>query len=478
MKKQALTTVLPRPPVITILGHVDHGKTTLLDTIRKTNIAAKEYGGITQHIGAYQITFNNNPITFIDTPGHEAFAKMRSRGATVADLSILVVAGNDGIMPQTRESLDYIKTAKVPFIVAVNKIDLPDVNLEKIKKQLVKLDVKLEEYGGETPLIPLSAKTGQGVDKLLEMIILLAELHQIKDTTAEKLKAVVIESILSKNKGPVATIIVRSGKLSVGDEIVCENQEFRVRALYNWLGESFKQVESGKGAEVLGWKTLPIVGSILFNKHQLALTHSTHQQIPQIPPKQSIPPQEQIKLLIKADTAGTLEAIEASLPKNTFILESGVGNINESDVLLAKSAKALIIGFHIKPSEFVLKLADSEKVIIKTYNIIYELLDEIDEVVEALQQGNLVNILGEAKVLAIFNIKDQIVAGIKVIKGRIARGDQVKIMRQDKEIGRGRIKSLRHNKEDITKSEQGSEAGLILSQNIDILTGDSIISIG
>ncbi len=478
MKKQTFATLLPRPPVVTILGHVDHGKTTLLDTIRKTNIAAKEYGGITQHIGAYQITFNNNRITFIDTPGHEAFNKMRSRGASVADLAILVVAGNDGVMPQTVESLEYIKSAKIPFIVVVNKMDLPDINLEKIKKQLVKLDIKLEEYGGEIPLIPLSAKTGQGIDKLLEMIILIAELHQIKDTSFEKLQAVVIESVLSRNKGPTATVIVRSGKLSIGDDVVCQNQEFRVRALNNWLGENLQQVKSGEGAEVLGWKTLPAVGGILYNKHQIQLMQPVSSQITQVSPKNPALDEEQIKLIIKADSAGTLEAIRGSLPKNTLILESGVGNINESDILLAKSTKALIIGFHIKPGENVLKLADSEKVIIKTYNIIYELIDEIDEVVEALKQGNLVNILGEAKVIALFNIKDQIIAGVKVIKGRIARGDQVKIMRKDEEIGRAKIKSLRHNKEDITKSEQGSEAGLILSQNIEILTGDSIISIG
>lgn len=515
-----ISAVLPRPPVVTILGHVDHGKTSLLDTIRKTNIVSKEFGGITQHIGAYQIEVSpkgelssraipsvsresrgipskhkeeillrqladqddfaakNCKITFIDTPGHEAFAKMRSRGANVSDLAVLVVAGNDGVMPQTIESLEHIKTAKIPFIVAVNKIDLPDINLEKIKKQLVKLGIKLEEYGGETPLVPLSAKTGEGVPRLLEMIILLAELHQLQDTSFEKFKAVVIESVLSKNKGPVATVVVRSGILKEGEEVVCENQEFRIRALHDWLGKNLNQIKAGDPAEILGWKKLPAVGSILFNKHQVELTQLSPANIMEVSAKNLAVTEEQIKLIIKADTAGTLEAIQASLLKNTLVLESGVGNINESDILLAKTSKALIIGFHVKPSEDVRKLAESEKVIIKTYNIIYELIDEIDEVVEALKKGNLVNILGEAKVIALFKIKDQAVAGVKVIKGRIARGDQVKIMRKDEEVGRTRIKSLRHKKEDITKSEQGSEAGVMLFQDIEILTGDSIISIG
>ncbi len=507
-------SVLLRPPIVTILGHVDHGKTTLLDYIRKTSVAAREYGGITQHIGAYQTEVvlpqqekngksQSKEITFIDTPGHETFSKMRSRGAKVADIAVLVIAGNDGVMPQTIESIEHIKSAGIPCLVAINKVDLPDINLDKVKKQLTKAGLKLEEYGGDIPIVPLSAKSGQGVPKLLEMILLLAELNQITDTSSQPFKAVVIESVLSKNRGPVATVVVRSGKLKVGEEVVCDNQEFKIRALVDWLGKNLDEVKNGDAAEILGWKILPTVGSILIKKGEAVLAEPAEKEIitaptitlpahneteitiPQPSGSLTIPEsaeteidEEKIKLIIKADTAGTLEAIMYSLPKNIVAIQSGVGNISESDILLAKTTKALIIGFHLKPSDNILKLADSEKVIIKTYNIIYELINEIDDVVDALKKGNLVKTLGEARVQAIFDIKDQKIAGVKVISGRIAKGDQIKIVRGDEEIGRAKIKSLKHNKEDITKSEQGSEAGILLSQNLDILTGDSIISIG
>lgn len=477
VKKNQTQHFFSRPPIVTILGHVDHGKTTLLDTIRKTNIAQREHGGITQHIGAYQIELKTiQKITFIDTPGHEAFAKMRGRGANVADIAILVVAANDGVMPQTIESIKLIQSAQIPSIVVINKVDLPDVNLEKIKKQLTKQGLKLEEYGGEIPVVPLSAKTGQGVDKLLKMILLLSELNQIKEDITGDFRAVIIESTLSRNRGAVATIIVRNGKLSVGEEVICENQEFKVRALINWFGGNQNQISSGDPAELLGWQKVPIVGATLYKKNGFKLQEV---EKPDIKPvvKAEIS-QEKLKLIIKSDNSGTLEAILAGLPQNATIIASGVGQISESDILLAKTAKALVIGFNLKVSDSVIKLAESEKVILKTYNIIYELLDEIDDVVEAALKGNLVEILGEAKIMAVFTMKDQTVAGVKVISGRIARGDKVKIVRKDEELARSRIKSLRLRKEDITRAEQGTEAGVVLAENIAFLTGDAIISIG
>ena len=476
-----------RPPIVTILGHVDHGKTTLLDTIRKTNIAEKEFGGITQHIGAYQVEVARKKITFIDTPGHQAFAKMRSRGAKVADIAILVIAGNDGIMPQTEESLEYIKAAKIPFIVAINKIDLPDINIEKIKKRLSKMKISLEEFGGETPVIPLSAKTGKGVDKLLQMILLLAELNQIKDDNPDNLQAVVIESSLSKNRGPLATVVVRSGSLSCGDEVICDDQEFRIRSLNDWRGKKLNKISAGETAEILGWEKVAPVGSLVLNRYQLQLAQPTEKEltVPSAPQLLKLPDgqsssitQEKIKFIIKADTVGSLEAILNLLTDKVKIIHKAIGNISEADILLAKTVKAIVVGFNVKPEESVIKLASSEKVIIKTYKIIYELADEIEETIEAIRLGNLVNILGEAKIIALFPIKNEIVAGVKVIKGRIARGDQVKITRGKSELGRARIKSLRRGKEDITRAEQGIEAGVLLSQKVDILTGDSIISIG
>lgn len=491
IKKQAISETFARVPIITVMGHVDHGKTTLLDTIRKTNIATQEHGSITQHIGAYQINIEHGTknkeqktITFIDTPGHEAFAKMRARGAAVADIAILVVAANDGVLPQTIESIAHIKAAKIPCIVAINKIDLPGVLPDKIKKQLTKAGLTLEEYGGETPVVPISAKTGTGIDKLLETILLLADLYQIKEDK-QKFVGVVIETTLSKNKGPVATLVVRSGSLKVGDEIICENQEFRVRALRDFMGNNLETVLAGDPAEILGWKILPEVGSTVYLKKQVALAVKGKSPLSPdrvvqtlVSPTHRGLTEEKIKLVIKSDTAGTLEAVTSGLQNDLEIINSGIGSITESDILLAKTTRAIVVGFHITPSPNVIKLAQSEKVIIKTYNIIYELFKEIEEVAEAIKQGNLVEILGEAKIIALFPYENETVAGVKIISGRIARGDQVKVMRQSIELGRARIKSLRSHKKDINRADLGMEAGLILAQKIDFLTGDSIISIG
>ena len=523
IKQKTTPSYISRPPIVTVMGHVDHGKTTLLDTIRKTNIANQEYGSITQHIGAYQVTVtpkgeqssratpsslskgsrgiqpdkgilrqaqddfvsSGHKITFIDTPGHEAFSKMRSRGANVADIVVLVVAANDGVLPQTIESIAHIKAAKIPCIVGLNKMDLPDLLPDKIKKQLTKAGLTLEENGGETPVVPISAKTGAGIDKLLETILLLADLFQVKEVDHKKFSAVVIESSLSQSKGPVATTIVRSGTIQIGQEVVCDNQSFRVRALLDFRGKNILIASASEPVEVLGWKILPEVGNMVYSKEQVALAVKDKSPLSKERKTQALAAtahreltEEKIKLIIKSDTAGTLEAITSSLKNNLEIISGAVGTISESDILLAKTTGAIVVGFHLSPSSNIVKLAQSEKVIIKTYNLIYELFKEIDEVAEALKHGNLVEVLGEAKIVALFPYESDLVAGIKVTSGRIARGDQVKVMRVDKEIGRSRIKSLRERKKDINRAELGMEAGVILSQKIDFLTGDSIISIG
>ena len=476
-----------RYPVVTILGHVDHGKTTLLDTIRKTNLASQETGGITQHIGAYQITVapKGQTITFIDTPGHEAFAKMRMRGANVADIAVLVVAANDGIMPQTIESIKHIQSAKIPCIVAVNKIDLPDVNIEKIKKQLTREGLKLEEYGGDIPLIPLSAKKGQGIDKLLDMILLLNELYRNKERTNTNLEAVVIEATLSKNRGPVATVIVRNGILKVGEEYNCNDQLFKIRALIDWKGQKMEEAKVGQPAEILGWKKVPSVGSIVYNKNSAEKVNFQSHPITIDKKIESVPTTDEkitstlkLRLIIKTDSFGSLEAILHGLKDNVEIILSSVGAVSESDVLLAKTTKSIIIGFNIEIPESVVRLSQSEKVFIKNFDIIYEVFQEIDDVSEALKQGNLVTIFGQAKIIATFNYNEDKVAGVEVTSGRIARGDQIKVVRDDQEIGRARIKSIRHLKEDINRADQGTQAGVILTQKVDFLTGDSIISIG
>lgn len=492
-KKELLNSYIP--PVVTVLGHVDHGKTTLLDTIRNTDITSKEAGGITQRIGAYQInvptkinTRDARKITFIDTPGHEAFAKMRSRGAQVADIAILVVAANDGVMPQTIESIDHIKSAKIPFIVAATKVDLPEANLDKLKKQLTKQGVKLEEYGGETPLIPVSAKLGKGIDKLLSMILLLAELQEIKGSSSDRFKGVIIEASLDKGKGPIATVIVKNGSLKKGDMVVTtDGVEAKVRAIRDEHATEVVEATPGTPVELLGLPKVPNVGSIVYKKNEEMMEIPPVQKIELKPPVGTLenPPPEQLdikrlKIILKTDNIGSLEAIIESikLKENVQIIASGSGNITESDVIMAKSSEAIIIGFNVKPPLQVLKLSQSEKVMIKTYTIIYEMLDEIDDVVKALQMGGLEEVLGEARILATFDFKDEKVAGIKVISGRIARGDKVKILREGKEIGRAKIKSLRYQKEDITKAEQGKEAGAIISLKLDFLLNDSIIAIG
>lgn len=491
-KKNKEHTILPfTPPVVTVLGHVDHGKTTLLDTIRKTNTASREAGGITQAIGAYQVQVPNSPgktITFIDTPGHEAFAKMRSRGAKVSDIAILVVASNDGIKPQTIESLIHIKEAKIPYLIALTKIDLPEANLEKIKQQLTKQDVKLEEYGGDVPLIPVSAKEGKGIDKLLEIILLLTELHEIKVDPKGQFKAVVIEAGLHKAKGPVVTIVVKQGSISKGEVMVTsDGEEAKVRVMFDEYNKEVEKATVSQGVELLGFSKVPNVGTIIYKKSEEAIQIRQPQPL-EVAPKAEIltsPPPEvlsviKLKIVLKTDNVGSLEAIRESLAKkeNIEIISSSSGNITESDVLLAKSGTAIIIGFNIKPNSSVLKLAQSEKVMIKTYPIIYEMFDEIEEVVKALQKGGLEDVLGEAKILASFDMKGENIAGLRVISGRIARGDKVKIMRGEKEVSRGKIKSLRHQKEDITKAEQGMEAGVTFSQKLDFLVNDSIIAIG
>ena len=485
-KKQAHATIFV-PPVVTILGHVDHGKTTLLDSIRKTNVALREAGGITQRIGAYQISLPNT-ITFIDTPGHEAFAKMRSRGVNAADVAILVISASDGIMPQTKESLKYIKEAKIPYIIAATKIDLKEANLEKLKQQLTKEKVVLEEYGGEVPFIPLSSKTGQGIDKLLEMILLLNELQERKADPKGPFQAVVIESGLHRAKGPVATLIVKNGTINKGEKIVTSGgEEANVRAMFDEYGKELTTASVSRPLELLGLKNVVNVGTIIYKNGETVITQTPSTSI-EIPPKAGLLSEVvvgeiaplKLKIILKTDNVGSLEAITTSLAgkENVETIAVSSGNITESEVLMAKSSGAIIIGFNVKPSSSVVKLAQSEKVMIKTYEIIYKMFEEIEDVAEALRTGGLEEVLGEAKILAIFDMKGESIAGIRVISGRIARGDKIKIKRGNQEIGRAKIKSLKHQKEDITKAEQGIEAGAVLSSKLDFLVNDSIIAIG
>ncbi|MCX6791633.1 MAG: translation initiation factor IF-2 [Candidatus Gottesmanbacteria bacterium] len=484
-KKKTEAQTLLRPPIVAVLGHVDHGKTTLLDTIRKTHVAAHEYGGITQHIGAYQI----HNITFIDTPGHEAFAKMRSRGAHVADIALLVVAADDSVMPQTKESIEQIKASGASMIVVMNKIDLPTAMPDKVKSDLAKNGVQVEGFGGDIPVALVSAKTGKGVPELLELISLVAQMKGLDFAPEAPLEAVVIETRLDKGKGMVATVIVKKGTLKFGTLLFeGAKQVARVRAMFDEYGKAVAQAGPARPVEVLGFTTLPVVGSVL--RTDIYLEQKPQEAVVQNAPftAENLPDwlkpvaeQEGRKLtvILKVDTAGSLEAIIAALPKQIELVTAGIGDINEADVLTAKSAKAIIVGFNVKCSPSVEKLAIAEKVVFRIYSIIYELLDELTEVVSGLKEVLAVEReLGTGTVIAEFPFEKSRIAGTKLVSGRLARGDTVKIMRAEAEIARARIKSVRRGKEDTTKVDKvGVECGILFDKKVDFALQDAIIAI-
>ena len=441
-----------RPPIVVILGHVDHGKTTLLDTIRSADVASKEYGGITQGIGAYQ----SNGVTFIDTPGHEAFSKMRSRGTNVADIAILVVATNDSVMPQTEESIKIIKNAKIPYIVAINKVDLPEANFDKVVKDLLRHEVMLETYGGDVPFIKISAKKKDGIKELLDLIKLVADMLNIKNDPAGPLEFSVIESRLDKNRGAVATLIIRNGTLKVGQEITIDGITSKIRALIDYLGKNVSEAGPGNPVEVLGLEKVPSVGAAQVETK----------------PVQVKAEDGALNLVLKADTIGSLEAVSAQIPQNVNLLQSSTGEVTEADVLLAKSTKGIILSFNAKIAPSALKLAQTEKVLVRTYKIIYELLDELKDAASGmLTPIESEEILGTGKIIAEFPFEKLRVAGVKVTDGRLARGDLIKIGEQ-----RSKIKSIRHGKEETNKVEAGKECGVLLDPQIDFRAEDDIMA--
>lgn len=475
-----------RPPIVTILGHVDHGKTTLLDFIRKSSVAAKEHGGITQHIGAYQVEHDGKLITFIDTPGHAAFEKMRSRGAKVADIAVLVVACDDGVMPQTVEAIKHIQEAKVPLVVAVNKIDLPGIDkkvqLQKIKKQLSDQKVNLEEYGGDIPLIPLSAKNGEGVDKLLEMILLVSELHEIKSDPQVPASGAVIESSLDKFKGPVATLLIRNGTLKRGDQIVVGGIKGKVRGLFDFNGKPVEVASPSTPVEVLGLENVPAIGATLGQEasEPQAIKNIAASLVDKLKQAET----KTLKLIIKADKQGSLEAIQTSLEKFNeerkvveFIF-TGTGDIGEENVKLAATVGAIIIGFNVKVVPTASKLAETEHVLIRTYNIIYELLDDIEEVVSTLAEvGQLEEVLGKANIIAQFPFgKGERIAGCRMIEGTIAKGQRIRLLREEEVLGETKIKSMRKVKEEVNKVEKGQDCGILFEPPIDFAVGDTVES--
>lgn len=483
-----------------VLGHVDHGKTTLLDTIRKTNVAGREHGGITQKIGAYQISVHSThdtvnskekrggqdrQITFIDTPGHEAFSKMRSRGAEVADLAILVVAADDSVKPQTKESIDQIKAAGIPLVVAINKTDLQAANPGKVKSDLAKLGIQVEGFGGDIPSALISAKTGKGVPELLDLVLLVADMQGLASKSADPLFAPVIETRIDKGRGMVATVVVREGTIRTGDKLYDFDKEIaKVRAMFDEYNKVVREAEPGKPVEILGFSSLPQVGAVLRDAPRLrmpteiSVTKSTGLNLPDFLKPVAEQEQKKLDIVLKADTAGSLEAILGALSNQIKVVGQGVGDITDADILQAKASKAIVIGFNVDCKPPVAKLAQTEKVISRTYKIIYELLDELSEVVAGLKEVlHEERELGRGIIIAEFPFEKMRVAGTKVVSGRLARGDSVKIMRGESEVGRAKIKSLRQGKNDVTRAETGVECGVLLDKIVDFALQDAIIAV-
>ena len=467
MTKTSSKSVTPRPPVVSVLGHVDHGKTTLLDAIRNSDVATKEAGGITQSIGASTVTTKEGKeITFIDTPGHAVFGKMRSMGAQVADVVILVIAADDGVKPQTREAIRYIKEANVPFIVAFTKIDLPGALVTKTKADLVKESVILDGAGGDVPSVEVSGKTGKGIDDLLEMIILVSEMNEVIGDKNARLEAVIIETGKDK-RGSMVSMVVKNGTLSIGDTINAEKVSGKVKGMFDQFGKGVKEVMPGQAARVLGFDSLPLVGSSVNSGVSNGTKNSEPARVI------SAVKEDQIALVIKAKNAGSLEAVETHLPPEVVIIASGVGDVSESDVFVAKSSRASIFAFESKVPSSTAKLARTDGITIEQFDIIYKLFERLDEIIK---KGQVVE-LGRAKILAEFPFNKRKVAGSKVLEGRIARGDTLSVIRGEEVVGESRIDSMRKEKKTIEVARAGEEFGIIFNKGVDFKVGDVVVSV-
>ncbi len=490
---------LKRPPVVTIMGHVDHGKTSLLDAIRLSRVAESEAGGITQHIGAYQIEKNGRKITFIDTPGHEAFTRMRARGAKVTDVVILVVAAEDGVMPQTVEAIDHARAAQVPIIVAINKIDKPDAQPERVMQQLSDRGLVPEKWGGETVMVPVSARTKENLDLLLEMILLVSDIQDLKANPARPAVASVLEAKLDRGRGPVATVLVRNGTLHNGDYFVCGSVFGRVRAMFNDRGEAIKDAEPSMPAEVIGLDSLPDVGDSLqvvtdtakakqivvyreSKAREVAMAKNTRLTLDQLHRQLKEGEVKELPVILKADVGGSAEVIAEALQKLSTdkvrirVISSGVGAITETDVLLASASNAVVIGFNVRPDRSASALADREKVDIRLHTIIYDLTDEIKRAMSGMLEPVYKEVYrGRAEVREIFRIsKVGTVAGCVVVDGSIPRDANVRLLRDNVVVLTGKLASLKRFKDDASEVRAGLECGLALENFNDLKPGDVI----
>lgn len=487
----------PRPPVVTVMGHVDHGKTSLLDAIRQTNVTAREAGGITQHIGASQIEVNGKIIVFLDTPGHEAFTTMRARGAKVTDIAVLVVAADDGVMPQTVEAINHAKAAGVPIIVAVNKIDKPNANPERVRQQLAEYNLIPEEWGGDTIFVNVSAKTKAGIDQLLEMILLVAEMAELKASYTSKAKGVIIEAKLDKGRGPVATVLIQKGTLKVGNCVVAGTAYGKIRALFDSRGKKIKSAGPSIPVEVLGLSEVPNAGDVLrvvANEKEAKVIAESKRQLQketEFGPTQKISLNQlfekmqkgevkELNIILKADVQGSIEALKQALEKcsadevQVKIIHGGVGAINENDVMLAAASDAIIIGFNVRPYSNAIKIAERENIDIRTYRIIYDVVDDIQSAMKGMLEPKFEEVvIGRAEVRALFKVPNiGVVAGCFVTEGKIARNAQIRVLRQGVVVHEGKIASLKRFKDDVREVVSGYECGIGLEKFNDIKEQD------
>ena len=491
--------LVPRPPIVTVLGHVDHGKTSLLDAIRDTAVTEGEAGGITQHIGASQVEINGKKITFLDTPGHEAFTSMRARGAKVTDIAIIVVAADDGVMPQTVEAINHSKAADVPIIVAVNKIDKPTANQDRVKQELSEHGVISEEWGGDTIFVPVSAKQRTGIEDLLEMILLVAEVQELKANPNRKAKGTIIESKLDKGRGSVATVLIDRGTLNKGDYVLVGSAHGKVRAMFNSKGKRINQAGPSVPVEILGLSETPQAGDILVvmdnekdaksiaekrkdKKHAESINASSKVSLDDLYERIQKGEVKDLNIIIKADVSGSIEAVKQSLQKLSMEevkvnpIHGGVGGINENDIMLASASNAIVIGFNVRPSVAAIELAKQENVDVRTYNIIYTAIEDIKSAVKGMLAPVYKEvILGRAEVRQTFKVPNVgVVAGVYVTSGKITRRSKVRLLRNDVIIHDGQIASLRRFKDDVSELNSGFEGGIGIEKYNDIKIGDSM----
>jgi translation initiation factor IF-2 len=497
LPQEATADMKHRPPVVTIMGHVDHGKTKLLDAIRSTKVAESEAGGITQHIGAYQVEVKGKKITFLDTPGHEAFTALRARGAKVTDIAVLVVAADDGVMPQTIEAIDHARAAGVPILVALNKIDKPTSNPDRVKQQLSQQGLQPEDWGGQTVMVPVSAKQKQGIDELLEMILLLAEMQDLKANPKARATGIIVESKLDKSRGPVATVLIKNGTLKVGDFFVSGAAYGKVRALVNDKGSRVNQAPPSFPVEMLGASEVPKPGDILqvmesdraakdlAEKNRLTrvkVSGRAAQTLEDFSKEVKEGVKTDLNLIIKADVEGSLEALTQNLTGleieglHIHIIHSGVGNINESDVLLAEASGTILLGFHVEIDARAREIAETEEVKIRLYDIIYKLIDDVKLALTGMLEPEYEEVtVGSAEVRQTFKYsKLGVIAGCFVTSGKFVRGAGLRIFREGNKVYEGKVESLKRFKEDVKEVAEGYECGIAIPGYEDFKVGDQL----